>query len=619
MNARQRGIARLYAWLVARLSAPNAQTHILLLSLGLMAFSLDTDLGADDYLHELILRGANFGSFAGHPSLDIFRFCDPRLYPGFLREGVFTWWDDPNARLSFMRPVSALTHYVDYMLFPDAPWAMHLHSLLWGGVVLLGVRALFRTLIADRFVATLALALYALDDARGWFVSWVAARNGVVATAFSVWALVLHVRHRKGESQVGAVLAPALLAIGLLSGEGAVAAYAYLLGYALFLERGPLSSRALRLWPYALVFVGWRLAYRALEYGASGSDLYVDPSHDPLTFIARVIERGPVLLSAQLGGMWSDVWTSFFAFPRLRIAVYAASVLLVLLAALLYAPLWRKDALQRTWLLSALLAVVPACAVFPADRLLTWVALGASATMAAFLAPVLKGEPAAVGGGWSARLIAPVALGFVISNLIVAPPLVASRSRGNIALRDVLGRADRSVPSDPSITDKMVVFVNPPAVPIAAYIPIARAALGTPRAKAQRTLATSTSELRVERLSADTLRLSPAGGFLQNPSSKLMWTPEFRFSAGQRVSLDGDPVVEIERVDEGGRPLVVRAHFARPLEDGAYVWRQWLGAQYEPFTPPAIGQSVVLPSADYMQVVFGVPLPVEARYEPPKP
>jgi hypothetical protein len=323
-----------------------------------------------------------------------------------------------------------------------------------------------------------------------------------------------------------------------------------------------------------------------------------------------------VLLSAQLGGLWSDVWTSFFAFPRLRVVVFAASVAAVAVMARYYAPLCRREPLWRFCGLSALLAVVPACSVFPADRLLTWVALGACPLMAAFIAPVLKGEPVNE-SGWAGRFMAPVALGLVLSNLIFAPPLIASRSRGNVALRDVLARADASVPSDPSIQDKLLVFVNPPAVPIAAYIPITRATLGVPRAKAQRTLATSTTALEVTRVDATTLRLAPHGGFLQNPSSKLIWTPEHAFRVGQRIALDVEPVIEIERVDETGRPLVVRAQFDKPLEDAGYVWRQWLGARYEPFAPPALGQSVTLPGADYMQVVFGVPLPFEARYEPP--
>jgi hypothetical protein len=313
--------ARLYRFLCARLSSPNAERNVLLLSLALMLPSLDTGLAADDYLHELILRGSAVLDGIERTRLDIFRFCDPRLSPGFLRIGVFTWWDDPNTRLAFFRPVSALTHWIDHVLWPDQAWLMHLHSWIWGALVLLGVRALYRELVPDRFVATLAFALYALDDARAWFVSWVAARNAVVATALSVWALVAFVRGRKGQRHA-AQAAPAILAVALLAGEGSIATYGFIAAHALCLESGALRARLLRLWPYLTLLVAWRVVYRALGYGVWGSSLYVDPQADPWLFSLRWLERAPMLLFAQIGGPWSDAWNSMFLFPRVRVALY---------------------------------------------------------------------------------------------------------------------------------------------------------------------------------------------------------------------------------------------------------------------------------------------------------
>ncbi len=48
------------------------------------------------------------------------------------------------------------------------------------------VAALYRGLHAPR-VAHLALALYALDDARGWALGWTANRNVIVAAVFAWW------------------------------------------------------------------------------------------------------------------------------------------------------------------------------------------------------------------------------------------------------------------------------------------------------------------------------------------------------------------------------------------------------------------------------------------------
>jgi hypothetical protein len=43
------------------------------------------------------------------------------------------------------------------------------------------------------------------------------------------------------------------------------------------------------------------------------------------------------------------------------------------------------------------------------------------------------------------------------------------------------------------------------------------------------------------------------------------------------------------------------------------LWVQWPGARSEPSVPPAVGQSVLLPAADYIESVLGIPLPIQMR------
>ena len=42
----------------------------------------------------------------------------------------------PGGRAAFFRPLSALTHYVDYTLWPDEPLLIRIHSLLWSAFLL---------------------------------------------------------------------------------------------------------------------------------------------------------------------------------------------------------------------------------------------------------------------------------------------------------------------------------------------------------------------------------------------------------------------------------------------------------------------------------------------------
>ncbi|HEX7478993.1 MAG TPA: hypothetical protein VF331_14400, partial [Polyangiales bacterium] len=317
---------------------------------------------------------------------------------------------------------------------------------------------------------------------------------------------------------------------------------------------------------------------------------------------------------AQLGGMWSDAWTSFFVFPTLRVLVYCASVAGIALVGALLAPYARRDALVRYSISGALLGILPASAVFSADRLLTWVALGACVAVATFLAPQLRQSTTDVEQPrWLARLLPAVAFLMVLSNLVLAPLLLPSRARGNAALRDVLARADAALPTDESVRDKTAIFINPPAVPLASYIPITRAALGVPRPRTQRILGTATTELTVTRVDEYTLRLLPRAEFLVNPASRLLWNEQRPFIVGEQIAL-GDTVVRITQVTPEHLPLEIEVTFPKPLEDPSYLWRQWLGSSYAPFAPPRVGEHVVLPAADYMQVVFGKKLPIEARY-----
>ena len=75
-----------------------------------------------------------------------------------------------------------------------------------------------------------------------------------------------------------------------------------------------------------------------------------------------------------------------------------------------------------------------------------------------------------------------------------------------------------------------------------------------------------------------------------------MRSPNERFSAGQHFDLPGLSVV-VEALDAQGDPEQVLYEFPVPLEDPSLRWMSWHDGVYVPWTPPAIGQTVKLPSA----------------------
>ncbi|MDH5673991.1 MAG: hypothetical protein OEZ06_17680 [Myxococcales bacterium] len=609
----------LYAGLRRVLSRPGADRAVIWLSLLLGAFCLDTGLAADDYIHAMVARGSTaIAGFVRHP-LDMFSFTGGEATRLLMLEGVLSWWADPEAQLAFFRPVSSLTHYLDHQLWPGAPWLMHLHSLLWGALLLAGVLAVYRRLLGAGWVCALAVFLYALDDGRAWFGSWVAARNAAVATAISIWAFYFHIRARADGYGAGRIISPVLLAVALLAGEGAISICAYLFCYAVFLdERGSPVQRLLSIAPHAVVTLAWRAAYRGMGYGALKSGLYFDPVGDPLNFLGALAERGPVLLFSQIGGTWSDGWSAVFAFPVLHRLLILGSCFAVGLVGFALWPLWKSDRVVRFGVVGALLSVVPASPAFSADRLLTWVAIGACIAMARLIATYIDMPGQLTAAPLRALVLPPLMLWLVVSNAIIDPIFLPSRARGNVAMRDILDRAHAGVPGDRSIEGKHIVYINPAAVPLAAYIPIERAALGRPRARSQVWLATGETEVRVQRIDERTLRVRPRGGYLISPASHLARNPATPFEKGYSVQLS---VVRIEVIAlmADGRPAEIEARFDRPLEDPSLLWRRWHDVSHGPFEPPPVGQTLVLPASDYLRAVFGdaFELPFDGRLPAP--
>jgi hypothetical protein len=596
----------LYARLARWLTAEHADRVIVALGVLLLLPSLPTGLAADDYLYTVMLdRPTPMPGFQRSP-LDIFRFCDPHDFPSLFRRGIFSWWDDPSTRLVFMRPLTAATHAFDHLLFRNQGWEMHLHSVLWALLLFLGVRALYRELFADRLVANLALALYALDDTRGWLVSWVAARNAAIATALSVWALVAHHATRRGRLPRHWFAGPIVFTLALLAGEGSAATLGYLLGYALFLERGSLRHKAATLLPYVLVFVGWRVVYRALGYGVSNSSLYADPLIQPGLYLEYLVQHATVLLAAQLGVIWADITMLSFAVPRGQWLAIAAFVMLIAWFLWLLRPQLRAAAEARFACLGMLCAVLAVAPANPAmDRLLTWIAIGACPLVAMLIAPALRGAS----GIGRARSITVAALLLINAAGVL---LLPTRARGNLVSRSSIERAQAAVPTDPEVADRTLIFMNPPLLVYAGYSPIERAALGVPSPRAQHVLAVSATEVAVERVDANTLRLRPRLGFIIEPTSKMLWNARRHFHAGDRIQ-QRDMLVTVLDVTPDARPSAIEARFARPLEDPSYLWIQWLGARTERFVPPPIGERMTLPAVDYIQAVLGFKLPFGLR------
>src|SRR5688500_3081128 len=169
------------------LASPRAPVFIVLLALLLIAPAIGTGLAADDYFHAIVLRGPDRGPDAidevaiprGLSQLFVWADGTEARARAMMQIGMTGWWTNPKLVMAYFRPIAGYTHYLDYALWPDAPWLMHLHSIAWLALAWLALLALYRRLLGNAphgalagaahgtaLLPVLAFALYALDDAR---------------------------------------------------------------------------------------------------------------------------------------------------------------------------------------------------------------------------------------------------------------------------------------------------------------------------------------------------------------------------------------------------------------------------------------------------------------------
>jgi len=593
------------AWLTrlaAVLAHPRWPWAAALVGVLLASPALGAGLWLDDHLHRFLVgqhvRGEGLGPWW---ELYVAAEGDPALTRARMDVGFSPWWALPELRLRFLRPVSAATHYVDYALWPDAAWLMHAQSLAWYAGLVVAVGALLRRWLGPTWVAGLATLLYAIDDAHAMPVGWIAQRNALVSAVLVVLVLVAHDRARRDGWRPGAWLGPLGLLLALGAGEASVAALGYLGAYAILLEparrreqsaeegwAGRAGRGVLALWPYLMVVIAWRSIYDALGYGAEGSGVYLDPGREPAAFLAALPDRLAALGLSQLAWPAAEAWA--VAPPPWGRARAIAAVGLLGLALL---PRLRTDRGLAVALLGGALALVPAAAVVPGDRMLLLAGVGGSAAVAGVIA-VAAGEGERVRAAWRGLAIA-LAPGLLVVHGVLAP---LALPRQVAALSPALEVAQRaavaSLPDDPALSQQHLAIVNAPPTFVSSTLWLWRwgdEAHALPRSL--RLLGATFEPVIVQRPDPHTLVLQPVGGYLGDPFTANARGPSHPFAAGDRLALAGWSV-EIAGVAHG-RPTVVRVRFDVPLEDPSLRWVVWQGDRFVPFTPPAVGRSLAIP------------------------
>jgi hypothetical protein len=582
--------------LTSFLKRPRLAVWVIVLGVGLTAPSVFTGFQLDDQIGRFIFSDApgaqrlyriyagGYGAANGKPEDAAW----------MLEQGYAPWWIDPHVLVAFWRPISLSTHLLDAKLWPDNPFLWHAHSLLWFALLLFAAVRMFQG-IQGPLIGGLAALLFALDHTHALAVGFSTNRYILIATALCMFVLHAHHRYRSAGSVWARWIGPLVYALALLSGESSAAIVGYLLSYALFVDTGKWRERVFSVVPYFVVTIGWRMVYNALGRGARGSDLYIDPAREPLSFAAAVFERGPMLLLGQWFMPPAETYTLVEAPLTYALIAFAWIFLAVFVFAVWQ--LVRRDKIARFWAAGMLLAFVPMCAGEPNNRMLFVAGIGAAGLLAQWsqvAAQEFVGAARSFGVTFSRRFGAFM----LFCHLLLSPLLVPVNACSLITL-DAINRSFADV--GPEAVGREAVFVTSPDYFATRLVHMNKEVEHLPMPQRWRTLAYGPEQVTVHRADARTLLLDYEGGAMSKPAVTKQVLDLYRsrkspMSKGERVALEGLSI-EVLEVTPDGRPLRVRFEFADSLDSARYYFYHWVDNGFRALELPQIGTSRVLPLA----------------------
>ncbi|MCP4808092.1 MAG: hypothetical protein GY913_31450 [Proteobacteria bacterium] len=503
--------------------------------------------------------------------LTLFSFMQPgAINDALIRDGLLPWTAHPQVQATLLRPLTALTHQLDHLLWPDSPLLQHAHSLVWWALAALSVGLLYRRTLGVGLAAGLAALLYAVDDSHAMPIAWIANRNALLCIALGVASVLAHLRWREQRGAGWLIGSLGLALLGLLAGEAALGALAYIVAW----ELTDPERRLVRLVPHTALVVAWRAVYSTLGYGAKHSGLYVDPANNPGEFALALAERGPILMLAQALGLPVDLW---LLMPRaLQLGLTAAGLVTIALLAWLFGPLLRSDRRARWLGLGMLGALAPLCAAFPMDRLLVFSGIG----FFGLLALQIEREQTKT----------------ALALLVLCGPFSAlampARTLGAPAiLRAVMTDPIERMPIGPQAADQTWLFVNGMEFSTF-YVTLMPQVEGRQGPEAIGLLAPMFRDVTLTGVDEHTLDIHVDQGWLLATGERIARdaTP---FEVGETIDRPGFQA-RVDEVTADGRPLDVRFTFDRPLDDPEHVWMCWLDGLVSPCSPPSPGETLTL-------------------------
>lgn len=488
-----------------------------------------------------------------------------------LQNGIFSWWTNPELTLSFFRPLSSLTHWIDFTLWPNAAWLMHLiNILLYIGCVLVAMLC-YRRLLPNKSVAALAGLMFALDDAHPFAVSWIASRNTVLALLGSLSSLFFFIVANEKKSRWAIFASTLCMAGALFSAEAGTWSIAFLAAYSLTLSSGSVSKRLSSLAPQLAVLAVWTFVYINNHAGIYGASWY-RPLDQPIhTFVQGVMDL-PIAINSLIG-FGAGSLGIFFPQHPFRLAMIPASLFCIWLV---YPALRASTPQARFFMLALLFALLPTFFTLPQERVYMGASFGGFGLIGICI--WLSFERSTRLNTFRRRM-------FIGLHLILSPLLFLANHRVNNAVVE-----STKMMADAVAHNRETILLNAPTelyVLDTHFLVYSRSQCKHPAILHQ--LYSGRSELWVERRDSHTLRVAANLGWGSIPFERIFCSRDALPQKGEKRILHNFTIHVVDGTADN-RPRVVDFIFPTPLESPERKWLIWQGKYAVPWTPPEIGK-----------------------------
>lgn len=542
--------------------------------------SLSNGLNLDDRFHALALTGNNSIPALPQTALDLFSLSGDANRDIWIDQGLFPWWTASDLKISFFRPLAGLFMQLDYSFWPEYPFIMHIQNLAWYALAIL---LLFKFVkeIESPLLARWAAFIFAVDEAHGFTVGWLANRSSIIGTTLGLLSLYTHHMGLKNRYSFIYFLSPVALFIGLLASEATIAFPGFLLAYALFIDRRPKMKALAELIPHALVCIFWIILYKIQHYGSLNSGIYLDPFASPLQFLSNFPARFLVYATGSLLLPPSEI---YFYLPTYgKIIHLIVGICLLGCFGIVLASVWRKNPSYKFWLMGTILAIVPLCSTAPDNRNLMATSTGSAAIIA--LCIYYLGKRNFYQNRTQTFLkyktfFKASRIALISTHFVLAPLALLFLSRGPALVDALVAQINSSLPQSVMQTNKQWIIIHAPLY--LTHITFATAYRASQKMDLPRNIAglyTGPEHPRITQPAPNQLLLQTQHGFIADPLDSSLRASHLKIKIGQKFKTSYMQA-EVLAITVDGRPATVLFTFPEPLNSDQYEWFIWTSNKF---------------------------------------